>query len=132
MNTNEARLARPFGKVLNRDGKGRPVTVLVPGHEGRQYEVIVHRGVHAGHAAMLPECSLVTALGPVPCPAASHGLLCYHAMAALILCASDQRMQVRFCKSFSHAQRASRFNRARTLLVKAYRGKSILWLAVER
>ncbi len=101
MNTSEARAAAKFAAVLQRDKQGRVRSVIVPGHEGKQYQVIIRREFSTGISV---ECLLSTNAGHVAqCAGNSHSI-CYHALAALIKAVGDRRILF----SVNNAKRVAR------------------------
>lgn len=101
--SSKARASALFGKVLARDKQGRATKVIVPGSEGRQYEVILRRNGHVSG-----ECNLnLGNLGYKPCEGNQH-TVCYHVLAAMVLAASVGGQRVNFCESEDHAQTLSR------------------------
>lgn len=87
-----ARKASEFAQIVSRDFKGRVKSVLVPGHEGKRYQVFLKRG----NGTLLTECQLETGMGFIPCPGAGRSV-CYHQMAGVIATAHDAGYEVQFC-----------------------------------
>lgn len=94
----KARAAALFAKVLTSDKQGRVVKVLLPGSEGKQYEVILRRNGH-----LSGECNLVTAIGRWPCEG-NRQTVCYHVLAAVIVAAKAGEARVSFCDKRDHAE----------------------------
>ena len=90
--TTKARAAAQFGKITSRDRDGRVKTVLVPGSDGKQYQVILRRS-----PGLSTECRLDTGHGHLACKSNANGYICYHSMAALTLASIDKGLSVRFC-----------------------------------
>ena len=115
MNIVSARNASEFVHVLDRDSKDRPTRLLVPGHEGRQYEVILER-----NSILEAECHTPTshidgftvksaASGElfVVCKGNQHSI-CYHVLAAAIHTASEQGKELSWCETEQDAKRLAR------------------------
>jgi hypothetical protein len=62
--------------------------VRVPGHEGVNL-VYLRRFMTDGILIFDAECRRHTTIGDPPCPAWQHGLVCYHAKAAVKVAAHD-------------------------------------------
>jgi len=98
--TKHARAALLFSKVLSSDTLDRINKVLVPGSEGKQYEVIIRRNGH-----ITCECLHSTMGGnALHCEGAAK-TVCYHAMAALIVAAERGGKRVSFCASEESANK---------------------------
>lgn len=84
MNLRSAMRALEFCGIVDRDEFGKPIKVLVPGHEGRQYEVSIDRipAFEGKRAEFLVECHQKDT--EVACLGNSNGHICYHVIAALI------------------------------------------------
>jgi len=89
--------------VLKRDEEGRPKALLVPGGEGKQYQVLIRR-----NAAFETECFLWTALGPVPCRGNQNGHVCYHSLAAVFAAAREAGFRFMVTDSLENAERLAR------------------------
>src|SRR3990167_4770810 len=89
----KARAAAQFAKVHTTDKRGRIVKVLLPGSQGKQYEVILRRNGH-----LSGECNLVTGVGIKPCAGNQHAV-CYHVLAAVLVAAKASEAQVSFCQT---------------------------------
>lgn len=71
-------------KEVTRDHEGRARIVYTVGHQAARYQVILRRQAHS----ISVECREDTALGYIPCP--SGGVICYHALAAVMLSCQEQ------------------------------------------
>lgn len=89
-----ARRASEFAGVIRRDKNGQPVTVVVPGHEGKQYQVSFSRARSAD--GVLRASCFLTGNNQVigDCPGNVVGV-CYHVMAAMIAVAAKTGCSVR-------------------------------------
>lgn len=82
MNIKSAENAVEFVHTLEKDDKGRGTKFLVPGHEGKQYQVNVTRVEGQAKHCIQFTCTQ-TGETPEPCKGCLHTLVCYHALAAL-------------------------------------------------
>lgn len=80
-----AKKASVFAHIQSRDPLGRAKVVLVPGHEGKRYRVIL-RWTKTRVSA---ECALDSVIGPVPCLGGSQ-TLCYHGLSAILAAFRDR------------------------------------------
>lgn len=100
MNTREARQVTNFTSILQTDNSGKPKVISVPGHNGRNYEVIVRRD-----NGLSVECRQNTGpCGHIDCKGNSKSI-CYHSLAAIIRCAKEQNQEVAICESYQAASR---------------------------
>lgn len=98
----KARAGARFAKVVQKDKAGKVRAIVVPGSDGKQYQVILrrHGGIWSG------ECRLDAGpAGYVPCPGNKNGFACYHCMAAVIVAAEDARKKVQFANSEPKAKK---------------------------
>ena len=104
MNKSSARNVSEFCDIRARDAEGRATIVFVPGHEGREYFVFIHR-----NDALKVRCNQ-------PGPCGNHGCegsrkhFCYHMLAALEFTAADQGMTLSWCESKEDAERLARID----------------------
>ena len=120
MNLESARNAQEFCVVSDRDDQGRPSVVLVPGHQGRRYEVRVSR---PDKHTMVCEC--VDPDEGAPCPGCTHGKVCYHVLAAVMKSASDLGYLHVF-DSYQHAMSVEG-GLGRLVVVKAKEGGGVAY-----
>ena len=90
--------------VTSRDYVGMVKTVIVPGSEAKQYNVILRRGL--GYIAA--ECQLLTGGGAIPCEGGRE-TLCRHSIAAIIVAALDKGKVVSFAKDEKAANKLMNF-----------------------
>ena len=96
----EARRIAPF--VWTENGRA----FIVPGHEGRRYQVILKRRP----GVIQVRCEQWTALGPTRrCPGNSAGV-CYHGIAAIIAAAERRGYGVSFAENARDAARVRRLH----------------------
>ena len=120
--TTRARAAARFGQVLSRDRDGRVKTVLVPGSDGKQYQVILRRG-----AALTTECRLDTGHGHLDCAGNANGHVCYHSIAAVALASRDAGLNARFCATETAAKRLARLG-GTLVSLNSRQGTGRLWI----
>lgn len=102
----EARAAAKFSRVVARDVHGRVTAVMVPGHDSKQYEVVIKRGKDHFET----ECFLfldkdVNYLKHSPhCQGNSHGL-CYHSLAAILVAAQEAHLEIGFSENEAAARK---------------------------
>jgi len=94
MNLADAKSAIKFAKVLRRDAQGRIISIEVPGHEGKTYEVILRHE----QGGLTTECLLSTGNGYLPCQGNGHAL-CYHSLSAILFAASEKQISVKVCQT---------------------------------
>ena len=85
-------------KILPRDSSGHAKTVLVPGSDGKQYEVILRRG----DGYISAECRLMTGKGEFVCKG-SKITLCKHGLAAILTAAKDSGISIGIAKNEKNA-----------------------------
>lgn len=86
-----------FAKVQKRNQRGWPVSMLVPGSVGKQYEVHIK---YPGDGRLVVECFLVTPLGLKHCPSQK---VCYHAVAAIMAIVHERDKAVSFFEDVDEA-----------------------------
>lgn len=96
----DATAAARFSKIESDNGK--TAVVIVPGHDAKQYRVILRRD----GGVMTAECLLQTSIGDKPCPSGER--LCYHSIAAMIVVARAGKVALSFTKSAESARRLTR------------------------
>lgn len=108
MNLGSALKAVEFCAVLERNESNRPTKVLVPGHEGRQYEVKITRNpIQQGERPVISvECHQKDIQSP--CLGNSNGKICYHCIAALLKSCEKQGW-LSFCDTRKEAEYISCF-----------------------
>lgn len=89
-------------KIMARDAKGLVRHVLVPGTEGKQYNVHLTRTGNTIKAT----CELITGYNTLPCRG-NHRGLCTHALTALVAAAETQTRTLAFCTTPTKAKRLS-------------------------
>jgi len=123
--TTKARAAARFGHVLSRDKEGRVKTVLLPGTDGKQYQVILRR-----RGGLSTECRLDTGHGHLACAGNSNGHVCYHSLAAVTLASRDAGLTARFCGTEKAAKRLKRLG-GTLISLNSRQGTGRLWIVVK-
>jgi len=127
MNTQSARKASEFCRVMSFDKHNKPHVIIVPGHDGAQYRVIIRR-----EKGLTVECHKVLGnLGFEACPGNSNGHICYHAMAALLYAAELAEQQVALCEKSASAMRLTNLG-WKAWPVKSFQGQGVMYLAVRK
>lgn len=85
---------KQFCDVRARDARGRVGIVLVPGDEGREHFVSIHRNECIG-----VRCNETDVCGTRECESNSGDHVCRHALMALEVAAEDQGMTLSWCES---------------------------------
>jgi len=97
----KSRSAVRFASVLHYDYRGCVTSVLLPGSDGKRYYVIVRRGKHIS-----TELNVDTGYG-LQKPPFARRTLTYHALAAIMVAASEHGMTVKWCANREDALRLS-------------------------
>jgi len=115
VNVESARNVQEFCYIAARDDQDRASVVLVPGHEGRRYEVRLSR---PDKYVMICEC--IDPDEGEPCKGCTHGKVCYHALAAAMKSAGELGFLFIF-DSYQHAMTVEG-GLGRLVVVKAKEG----------
>lgn len=101
-------------EIFHRDGKNRPISLRVPGSEGKVYFVTLGRkdGFHVSckHHGQ-------------NCPGNSRSTICYHGQAAILAAAKEAFGQVAWCESQEDAKRLTNLNGGQVIPVYSLQGK---------
>lgn len=119
----KAHAAKVFAKVLQRDAYNRVVKVLVPGSEGKHYQVIIRRTPY-----LSVELLLDTSMGLVK-PHFAYRYITYHAMATLMIAAEENDYRLSWCASREDAERLSRIG-GRVLRIHNFDNRDVVEYAV--
>lgn len=103
MNVQSARNAREFVQVLKSDDEGRPYLFLVPGHQGRRYQVELER-----NGGLRAHCRCMTGAPPGQYCKGNFYTVCYHILAACLVAAEAQGKELSWCDSEANAERLAR------------------------
>lgn len=90
---------KQFCDVRARDARGRATIVFVPGYEGREYFVFIHR-----NNTLVIHCNEPGVWGNRGCEDNSGDHICCHAMVALEVAAEDQGMTLSWCENEAAAE----------------------------
>ena len=99
---NEARALAKFAKIVRDTGKA--FEVILPGHEAKEYRVILKWAKTGKDYVMTAECGLNTSRGHINCKGNSMNV-CYHVMAAVIAVANSHKAKVSFATDENDAMR---------------------------
>lgn len=89
----EARASLRFAQVLDQPAGSKAGAVVVPGHDGRRYEVLVRR---LGGNKITVECRLMQGQwGHEDCPSRYGGHVCYHGVAAVLAMAEESGIKIK-------------------------------------
>jgi len=119
-----AKASAAFAKIMSKNKQGAVTKVVVPGHEGKQYQIIIRRV-----SALSTECRLDTMGGYVPCPGNSNGALCFHSIAALEVAARESKVALSWCQNEREAIRLENLG-GKSFPVMSWQGKGQLWAVV--
>jgi hypothetical protein len=99
VNTDSAKRAIEFTRIVGRDKEGRPSYLEVPGHDSKRYFVKLRRN----GVGLLSHCYLDrSGYGNADCPSRQ---VCYHTLAAIMKAAREVNMRVIWCSSEANARR---------------------------
>ena len=82
-----AKASSLLAEIIARDPLGRPLKVILPGHGGKRYRVIL-RWKDGGEGTVSAECAEYTPLGYVPCKSGDR--ICYHKLGAFMAAFRDR------------------------------------------
>ena len=117
MNIQSARNVVEFVQVLKTDSEGRPYLFLVPGHQGRRYQVELER-----NGGLRATCKDITKKGQ-SCDGNLHAV-CYHVLASCLIAAEVQGKELSWCESETDAERLARVGGETFSVASAQSGKS--------
>jgi len=121
VNKSSARNVKEFCDIRARDAEGRATIVFVPGHEGREYFVFVHR-----NDVLKVRCNEPGVWGNRDCKGNSNGHICYHALAALEVAAKDQGKTISWCESKADAENLAHLG-GKVFHAKSGQGTGEVW-----
>lgn len=127
MNTESARSASEFTNILKTDNRGRLLTALVPGHNGKVYEVSLKRFVKNGIQGIGTKC--VCHSDNVDCKGNANQI-CYHSLAAILAGANKIKVKVAFCKTKEDADKLSNIG-GDTYLLESVQSQKEAWMSVK-
>ena len=130
MNISEAQAASRFALPTKQGSGTVKHKIIVPGHDGRRYTVLL-RPIVGGYSG---ECLLDTgALGTLSaCPSVkgNNNGACYHIGAALIAAASVAGYKLAFCRTEANARRLRNLHNGSMLRYARHNGSKIEWAVV--
>lgn len=121
-----AKSAAKFAAVADRTYNNHIKSVIVPGHDGKQYLVIFT--FQAGEIAM--ECHTKTGVGLIPCKGGNVAV-CYHMMAAIVRAAEESKKSVSFCQTQDVAERLAKLGGKVFKLVSRKNPENNLWAVIK-
>jgi len=90
--------------VTQRDTDERIKVAIVPGADGKRYQVIIRR-----NSIITSECALITGNGQERC-LGNLNSLCYHSLAVLVQSAHEAEKMVAFCSQKENAELRARID----------------------
>lgn len=103
MNIQSARKVAEFVQVLKSDDEDRPYLFLVPGHQGRRYQVELER-----NGGLRAHCRCMTSAPPGQYCKGNFHTVCYHIGAACLVAAETQGKVLSWCDNEDDAERLAR------------------------
>ena len=130
MNKTAARKASEFVHVLSEDNYGKPKSVMVPGHRGAQYRVILRRENKGG--TISTECALTFPgnLGYRNCEGNTNGHLCYHGLAAIMYAAAKGGYSLSLCDTKPIAEKLAHMG-GHVIHIRSWQGKGEAWVVIK-
>jgi hypothetical protein len=127
MNIESARGASEFTNILKTDSRGRLIAALVPGHNGKMYEVTLHRTVKEGTQTIGTKC--VCQNDGSDCKGNANQI-CYHSLAAILAGAKKTKVKVAFCKTREDADKLSNIG-GDSYLLESVQSQKTAWMSVK-
>lgn len=110
--------------VTSRDRDGKIKTAIVPGSEGKRYQVILRR-----NGKVSSECRLDTGVGYKGCRG-NHSAVCYHSLAVMMAAAAEQGLKISFCDSQADADKLTRISGKTTVVYSHQDTRREVWMVV--
>lgn len=127
---NKAKAGVQFSVITSTDAQGRAKTILTPGSEGKQYEVILRRFLEKGVPIITTECRCKTGIGYVNCPSNNgKGEICYHSMMSLLK-SVEGKLNIAFCANQNDADNLSHLGGV-VIKVRSHQGSGELWVVAK-
>ena len=104
MNVKSAKSVLEFVHIRSYDQLGRPCLFLIPGHEGRRYEVSIVRNNGAIHTYCRRDSDRAS-----DCPGSLYNT-CYHSIAAVMKAARVVGLKTAVCRDEASAYRAAKLH----------------------
>ena len=127
MNVESARNAAEFTNSLKTDSRGRVTAGLVPGHNGKLYDVLLTRSKKDGVQIISTQCTCRN--DKTPCKGNANQL-CYHSLAAILAGAAKNKVRVAFCKTRESADKLSNIGGA-TCIVHSAQSQKEVWMSAK-
>lgn len=121
----KAKAGVQFAAITSRDNQNRVKTVLVPGSEGKQYEVIIRREKVNGLIVFSGECNCKTSCGNVPCKGNGKSV-CYHVLIGIMKAVEEHGTKIAFCADEKRAKKLSNLG-GLVFRVTSYQGQGELY-----
>ena len=125
MNILSAKNAAEFANIQRMDSRGRATHVLVPGHNGVWYEVVIARHKYNGIQVISTKCTCVK--DKTPCKG-NINKLCYHSLAAILAGAKKTKVSVSFCKSKEGADKLANIAKVSPCMVQSQQSQNSIWM----
>lgn len=125
---NKAKAGVQFSMITSTDAQGRAKTILTPGSEGKQYEVILRRFLEKGTPVITTECRCKTGIGYMNCKGNSngHSTPCYHSFMALLKTVEGKDTKIAFCASKESADNLVHLG-GKIIVIRSYQNGAELW-----
>ena len=118
-----AKSALPFVGIVERDKTGKPKVLLVPGSEGKRYQVILRRVPGIVSA----ECRCETEIGHIPCKGNSlNETVCRHSMTAIAKSVDLVGLHISFCQNERDAKKLAKLG-GKVYPIVSFQSKGQVW-----
>lgn len=116
--------------ILDRDQKKRAKTVQVPGSDGKNYQVVIHRHPKKGSylESITTMCELMTSVGNIPCQGNSNGSICYHSFTAILFSAMENDVDASICRSYDGAKHFKRLKKNKATIIQIKGSKKYYYI----
>ncbi|RJR12444.1 hypothetical protein C4588_02080 [Candidatus Parcubacteria bacterium] len=129
----KAQVGKLFVAVMYKDKKSRPKTLLIPGSEGKQYQVIIRRYEKGVDPFISTECQLRVYNGYLLCPGnVYHSKLCYHSIAAIDFCIAEAKMVGSWCNTYEDALKLNQMKKGKIIKVKSHQSRAEMFVVVSK
>lgn len=128
----KASVASQFVGVTKTDKQGRPSNLIVPGSQGKRYEVILRR---FNNAVITGECHLDITYGHLDCPGNSNRknqTLCYHVRASIDFALKEQNLDGAWCSDYQSALTLNVMKKGTIYTVKSQQSGAVVYLVVSK
>lgn len=122
--------------VVQKDAKGRPTVLLVPGSQGKRYQVILRR---VSVDLMTCECRLEAGkIGHIGCLGNSHrgqnrrDVLCKHSQWAVQFAIEEAGMEQAWCEEYEDALKLNQIKKGKIIEVASRQGHGRMWVVVNK